>query len=116
MPLETGGKTGIELINMSVADWKSFNSNLLFFSRRPVVSEEENNLPLISFKEYSRPDLWWVIARANGIINPLSEVKTGMLVSIPTLESVTAALDTLRSSLSIQQLGNTQVQFPRNSA
>jgi hypothetical protein len=57
-------------------------------NRYLVKQHEEFNLQIISFNVYRTVDLWWVIATYNGIINPLVEVKAGITLTMPTLESV----------------------------
>jgi len=39
--------------------------------------------PYISYKNYTTPNLWWVILLANGIINPLEPVNPGTIIKIP---------------------------------
>ncbi len=41
-------------------------------------------LDLISQDFYGVPDLWWVIARVNGILDPLVGIATGTRIRIPT--------------------------------
>jgi hypothetical protein len=39
--------------------------------------------PLISFKVFQTPNLWWLILLANDIINPLEPVIPGTTIKIP---------------------------------
>jgi hypothetical protein len=41
-------------------------------------------LDLISQSFYGVPDLWWVIARVNGILDPLVGAARGQVLRIPT--------------------------------
>lgn len=52
-----------------------------------------NFLPNISVKFYGTSSLWWVIARFNGIIFPLSEIKAGTKLFIPSLSDISKALN-----------------------
>lgn len=52
-----------------------------------VSSGEVGKLDLISYKYYKTTDLWWVIAQANGVINPL-RVEPGTRLRIPSIELV----------------------------
>lgn len=49
-------------------------------------------LDLFADSEYSDRALWWVIAQANKIDFPLRDVVPGMVLIIPKLENVLAAL------------------------
>lgn len=52
-----------------------------------VTSGEVNRLDLISYHEYGTVRLWWVIALANKITNPL-KISAGMRLRIPSLERI----------------------------
>lgn len=43
----------------------------------------ENRLDLVSELFYGVPDLWWVIAAVNSIVDPLTSVPTGTPLRIP---------------------------------
>ena len=53
-----------------------------------VEQNEENRLDIIANKYYGSPDLWWVIAMGNNIIDPFI-VKVGDIIRIPNLTSLT---------------------------
>jgi hypothetical protein len=53
-----------------------------------VQMHEENRLDIIANKYYGSPDLWWVIAMGNNIIDPFI-VKVGDIIRIPNLTSLT---------------------------
>lgn len=52
-----------------------------------VELSEQGRLDLISYRYYNTTHLWWVIAKASDIYNPL-EVKEGDILRIPTLDSI----------------------------
>lgn len=41
-------------------------------------------LDLIAHDFYGVPDLWWVIARVNSILDPLVGIETGAKIRVPT--------------------------------
>lgn len=45
-------------------------------------------LTYLSYKYYGRPDLWWVIAVANGIALPTRDVNPGVVLRIPSRNAV----------------------------
>ncbi len=47
---------------------------------------ETSRLDLISFEYYGTVDYWWLIAEANDIYFPLTDVVAGMTLRIPPLE------------------------------
>lgn len=49
-----------------------------------VGIETENRLDLVSYRSYSTPKYWWVIALANNIIDPF-DVPYGTILRIPQL-------------------------------
>jgi nucleoid-associated protein YgaU len=52
-----------------------------------TTSGDEGKLDLISYKFYKTPYLWWVIAVANKVLNPL-RVPVGTRLRIPALDTV----------------------------
>ena len=98
MPLETGA-SGIKLLNMSRAGWQQFRSNLIFTEKRYVLQEEANNLPLLSYKIYGNSQLWWILARVNGVINPFAEMPAGREIAIPSADSINIALNKLKATI-----------------
>ena len=50
-----------------------------------VTNMTENRLDLISLIHYNSPIYWWVIAEANLIFDPFTEVLRGMKLRIPPL-------------------------------
>lgn len=53
-----------------------------------VMSHEGERLDLIAHEYYKNPLLWWVLAQANNIYNPLENIAPGTLLRIPSLESL----------------------------
>lgn len=53
-----------------------------------IESHELNRLDLLAYKYYQNPLLWWVIAQANNIFDPFSEISVGTLIRIPSIESL----------------------------
>jgi len=51
-----------------------------------VPQQGADRLDLVSAEFYGVPDLWWVIARCNLVLDPLSGVPTGTQLRIPTKE------------------------------
>ena len=47
--------------------------------------EWEDTWPLISYKQYDTPNLWWIILLANNIFDPTKKVQVGMKILIPSL-------------------------------
>lgn len=52
-----------------------------------VDSGEVNRMDLIAYNYYDNPRLWWVIAYANNIKNPL-EIKSGDILRIPSINTL----------------------------
>lgn len=53
-----------------------------------VESHESSRLDLLAQKYYRNPLLWWVIAQANEIYDPITPVPPGTLLRIPDIESL----------------------------
>lgn len=43
---------------------------------------------LLAYTYYRRPDLWWIIASANGIFNATRDLKAGITLRIPAREAI----------------------------
>lgn len=52
-----------------------------------VTDVNENRLDKIAYEYYGSTKLWWVIAEASGILNPL-DVPIDTILRIPTLSSL----------------------------
>jgi hypothetical protein len=48
--------------------------------------------PLISYKKYNNIKLWWIIALANGVVNPINFLVPGHTIRIPKQQVVTLIL------------------------
>lgn len=70
-----------DYLDTSVIDWKPSR-----YTEFLVPQYCESRLDIISFIHYSVVDLWWLIAMANDIIDPHTEVKTGMILKIPSVQ------------------------------
>ena len=57
-----------------------------------VPSKYEANLPGLAHDYYGDQNYWRVILAVNGLIDPISDVVTGMSLVLPTADSVTAYL------------------------
>ena len=53
--------------------------------------------PVISYKHYKTPNMWWIILIANQIINPTEFPKVGSTIKIPT----TALVQTILSKINV---------------
>lgn len=45
--------------------------------------ESQDSWPLVSYKNYKTPNLWWIILLANDISNPLAPIEVGNTLLIP---------------------------------
>ena len=55
-----------------------------------VRSEEAGRPDLIALRYYGNPKLYWVIAEANKLMDPINEIVAGMELLIPPERNVTA--------------------------
>jgi nucleoid-associated protein YgaU len=55
----------------------------------------EDTWPLISYKVYGSIKLWWLIAYANKVINPITFLKPGTVIKIPKQSVATEILSDL---------------------
>lgn len=105
---------GDRVLDVLAADWQGFRDNLILDVNHTVNQEEENDLPLISFKLYGDPSLWWILAQLNNIVNPLSDVTIGRDLLVPTKESVDRELRQIQISNDRIEALNT-VTLPRRT-
>lgn len=61
-----------------------------FFSAYNISYED--TWPLISYKNYKTPNLWWIILHANNILNPIEPLVVGKQILIPNMELVNTIL------------------------
>lgn len=52
-------------------------------SYHTVLSGQEGRLDLIAFEHYRNPALWWVIAEANDLSFPPTDVIAGLVLRVP---------------------------------
>lgn len=53
-----------------------------------VQSHEVHRLDIIAAMYYKNPLLWWVIAQANDIYDPLVAIEPGTILRIPDIETL----------------------------
>lgn len=53
-----------------------------------VQAHEERRLDIIAHTYYKNPMLWWVIAQANDIYDPLKSPKSGDILRIPSVNAL----------------------------
>lgn len=53
-----------------------------------VKSNEVGRLDIIANNYYRNSLLWWVLAQANDIYNPIDSMYAGMIIRIPPIESL----------------------------
>ena len=53
-----------------------------------ITDKTKNRLDVIASMYYRNPQYWWIIAIANDIIDPLTELKIGTTIRIPPLLSI----------------------------
>ena len=64
-----------------------------------VVSYDDT-WPFISYKVYNDITLWWIIAFANKVINPINYLQPGKIIKIPTTEIASEILTQIVSQAS----------------
>lgn len=66
----------------------NFPENLpeAFFNSYTV--QPGDTFPYISYKLFSTIHVWWVIALANQIINPIKPLESGTILKIPTINII----------------------------
>lgn len=50
-----------------------------------ITSVDESRIDLVAYRYYKTPELWWVIAEANGIQFPADELSEGTILRVPDL-------------------------------
>lgn len=72
----------IDLLDSSIQELIFDEDN----SRTYIVSDPYiGRLDLISHQAYNTPELWWLLAYVNGIINPMEDMYTGQKLIIPNM-------------------------------
>jgi len=70
----------LDLLDSKIPNFE-FNSYTTF----TVPQFAEGRIDIISFIKYDNVNLWWMIAQANEIIDPLTELYMGRVLLIPDL-------------------------------
>lgn len=70
-------------------------NSLTEFERYECISGD--NLPNISYNFYKTTTAWWIIARVNGIVDPLS-IQAGDILLIPRLTQINKKLTNVNTS------------------
>lgn len=53
-----------------------------------IDSHELNRLDKLAYEYYKNPSMWWVIAEANNIFDPFSDIPSGTLLRIPSVTNL----------------------------
>ena len=53
-----------------------------------VTAGEAGRLDLIAYRFYRNVGLWWVLAKANGVLNPFEDVLSGQVLRIPNITNI----------------------------
>ena len=69
-------------------DWDNYK----FSSFHVVTADEKGRLDLVAHKYYGDGSLWWAIADANNINNPIEELSSGTGLGIPTYQDIYVAI------------------------
>ena len=72
--------------------WKIPKINLTRAKRHVVRQADIGRIDLIAWDYYKDCTMWWVIARINGIQNPLTDLVVGQTLVIPGAKEVAAAM------------------------
>jgi hypothetical protein len=59
-----------------------------------VTQPFEGKLDVLAYELYGNTELWWVIAELNQIVDPLTEIKLGLQLRVPTKERLNNILST----------------------
>lgn len=60
----------------------------------------EDTWPLISYKAYGSTKLWWIIAYANNVINPITFLQVGKRIKVPKNFVVTEIITDINTNRS----------------
>lgn len=55
------------------------------YGMHKITVDEVGRPDLVAWREYGSSDLWWLILKVNGIVDPIAEMKSGHLLIIPNL-------------------------------
>jgi len=91
----TADKQRLDYFNASYIDIKF----ALTPERQFVVSEAwEANLPGLADHLYGDINFWWILALYNGIVDPILDVKKGLVLGVPSKEDIIAFLNAKNNS------------------
>ena len=80
-----------QIVEDHVARVETFNQTFVDKSDRDrfhtVATEQENRLDIIANIYYNDPSMWWVVALANDLVDPMV-VKPGSVLRIPPIISL----------------------------
>lgn len=63
-------------------------SNAQDYGVHQVTDFEVGRLDLISHQHYNTVEYWWIIADANDLLDPLEEMRPGMILKIPNRSAI----------------------------
>jgi len=69
---------------------QEFDLNEVTVLKHRVVATDIGCLDLLALDYYGDESLWWIIAQANNIIDPVDEMTVGQVLNIPQREVVDA--------------------------
>jgi len=73
--------------------WRAPRLNTEDVDRHTVTSKDVGHIDLIAKVWYDDETLWWVIAWANRISNPITDMFVGQQLVIPALNEIAGAID-----------------------
>lgn len=85
----------IPIVDRLDNDYIDLINSLNQFERYECVSGD--NLPNISYAFYKTTTAWWIIARVNGIVDPLS-IQAGDILLIPQLKQINKKVSNVNTS------------------
>jgi nucleoid-associated protein YgaU len=72
--------------------WRPPEIDMSSYTQHTVTIADRGRLDLIAYKLLGDARLWWAIAHANNIADPLAAIDVGTTLRIPTLEAIMASL------------------------
>lgn len=73
--------------------WRAPRFNTEDVERHTVTAADVGHIDLIAKTYYDDESLWWVIAWANRIANPITQMFIGQQLAIPELSEIATVLD-----------------------
>ena len=79
-----------EVLDLLDNRWDKFNDYLKDKQTASfkILPKHAGRLDLISFDAYNSVQYWWIIAKINAIINPITEITAGKIIAIPLLTDI----------------------------